>query len=182
MSQPKCPDCGVILPCARFEHREGCSFSTPLTATPRDEQISALHAEITRLTAEREEFKSGYIPLIDAITKVVWGYDENEPLTVGSYGRDLLRVVERMKLERATIQVKLDESRREYDRVYTAAQIAWKFRDERNEAREERLAAEQQNDTLKRHLDAIAAALGLDKATYQPDQLPGMVTAIKTRE
>ncbi len=49
--RPTCPDCGVILPCTRYEHRKGCSW-IPAIPDPRDEQISALQQEIARLTAE----------------------------------------------------------------------------------------------------------------------------------
>ncbi len=54
--------------------------------------------------------------------------------------------------------------------------------DEQTQAAEDRaLRYAKERDTLKRHLDAIAEALGLDK-TYLPDQLPEMVTALRQKK
>ncbi len=124
--------------------------------TPAEQQISALKREVARLhkawqlcTNERDKFQT-----------------------------EVARLTEWRSSIRGLIVALIAESP-DWDHAWAGDREGWGFNFQWIKwAHTRAKAAEQGRDTLKRHLDAIAEALGLDKA-YLPDQLPEMVTALK---
>lgn len=77
------------------------------------DHIMRLEALCAEQQAEIANLASAFKEAIYGITRVVWDYDPQELLTVGQYGQDLLRVVERMKAERDQLQARVAEQQTE---------------------------------------------------------------------